>query len=166
MDFLLGWVEQTGLSVWLRESTSLLAFPAVLILHTVGMAFLFGTTSAINLRLLGLGRQIPIASLVKFSPVMWVGFWVNVLSGIGLLIAFPAKSLTNWVFYLKLGFIVVALLNVWALNSQIFKDPALDKRPVSLNGKILAITSLIFWVGAVITGRLLAYTYTRILSGQ
>jgi hypothetical protein len=161
---ILGWVEQTGLSIWLRESMSFLAFPAVLTLHTIGMAFLFGTSAAINLRILGLGRQVPVSSIARFTPVMWAGFWINVISGIGLLIAFPAKALTNWVFYLKLGFIVLALLNTWAMSSQIFSDPALDKRPLSTNAKILAVTSLIFWVGAVVTGRLLAYTYVQIMS--
>jgi hypothetical protein len=166
MDFLLRYIEQTALSVWLRESTSFLAFPSVLILHTVGMAFLFGTSVAINLRILGFGRAIPIGSITRFSPVMWVGFWINVISGIGLLIAFPAKALTNWVFYVKLAFIFLALLSIWAVNNQVLSDPAVDKKPVSLNGKILAILALAFWVGAVITGRLLAYTYVRIMSDQ
>jgi hypothetical protein len=166
MDSYLGWIEQSSLSIWLRESTSFLAFPAVLILHTVGMAFLFGTSAAISLRILGLGTQIPLRSITRFFPVMWSGLAINVISGIGLLIAFPAKAITNWVFYVKLGFVVLALLNVWALDSQVFRDPAIDKKPVSVNGKVLAMMSLVFWVGAVITGRLLAYTYVRIMSYQ
>jgi hypothetical protein len=166
MYSVLQYIEQTPLSVWLRESTSFLAFPAVLILHTVGMAFLCGTSVAINLRILGVGRDIPIRSITRFTPVMWIGFWINVISGIGLLIAFPAKAMTNWVFYVKLAFILLALLSMWAMNSQVLSDVAVDKKPVSLNGKILAVSSLIFWLGAVITGRLLAYTYVRIMSDQ
>jgi len=165
MDLFFQYVEQTALSVWLRESESFLAFPAVLILHTVGMAFLFGTSVAISLRILGFGRTIPIASIARFTPVLWSGFWINVLSGMGLLIAFPTKALTNWVFYVKLAFILLAVLSIWATNNQILSDPAVDKKPMSLNGKILAVFSLVCWVGAVITGRLLAYTYVRILSG-
>ena len=42
MDPLFGWVEATALSYWLRESPSLWAFPFVLILHTVGLAFFVG----------------------------------------------------------------------------------------------------------------------------
>ena len=160
----LAWIEQTAYSVWLRESPSFLAFPAVLILHTVGMAFLVGTTIAINLRLLGMGRDIPISAIARFAPVMWLGFWINVLSGIALVIATPAKALTNWVFYVKIGFILLALLNAWVLQRQVFDDPAVDDKPVSARGKLLAVTSMLFWVGAVITGRLLAYTYVRILS--
>ena len=34
------WLEQTGYSVWVRESPSLLAFPFMLILHAIGVVFL------------------------------------------------------------------------------------------------------------------------------
>ena len=43
MDPLFNWIETTALSIWLRESPSLWAFPFVLILHTVGLAFLVGS---------------------------------------------------------------------------------------------------------------------------
>ena len=39
---LLADVEQTALSVWVRESPSLLAFPFILYLHTLGLALLAG----------------------------------------------------------------------------------------------------------------------------
>jgi len=162
----LAWIEQTALSVWIRESPSYLAFPAVLILHTVGMAFLVGTAVAVNLRVLGLARNIPISAIARFFPAMWVGFWLNVLSGVALVIATPAKALTNWVFYVKLGLILLALLNGRVLQNQVFNDPAVDEKPVSTKGKVLAATSILLWVGAMITGRLLAYTYVRILSGD
>jgi len=41
---------------------------------------------------------------------MWLGLWMNVLSGIALLLAYPTKTMTNPVFYLKLGLIAAALL--------------------------------------------------------
>ena len=39
---LLANVERTALSVWVRESPSLLAFPFILFLHTLGLAMLAG----------------------------------------------------------------------------------------------------------------------------
>src|SRR5437867_13235035 len=77
MYHFLGWVEQTQLSVWLRESPSLLAFPFVLILHTVGMGFLVGTNVAMDLRILGFAPRVPLSLLQKFFPVMGLGFFVN-----------------------------------------------------------------------------------------
>ena len=37
-----------------------------------------------------------------FFRAMWLGFGINALSGIVLLVAYPAKALTNWVFYTKM----------------------------------------------------------------
>src|SRR5689334_15860005 len=112
MDPLFLWIEQSGLSVWLRESPSLLVFPTVLILHTIGMGFLVGTNAAIDLRIMGFAPGVPILTMQRFFPVMRVGLWVNIFSGVLLLIAYPTKALTNPVFYLKLFLICAALLDL------------------------------------------------------
>ena len=52
---------------------------------------------------------IPTHAFTRFLPVMWFGLWLNVMTGIVLLIAYPTKALTNPVFYLKLSLIAVAL---------------------------------------------------------
>ena len=46
----------------------------------------------------------------RFLPVMWFGFWLNAISGVALLIAYPTKALTNPVFYLKLVLIALAMV--------------------------------------------------------
>src|SRR5262245_45758910 len=98
----LGQIEASGLSTWIRESPAIYAFPGILVVHTVGMALAAGSAAAIGLRLLGVARQIPIASLHELVRVAWVGLGLNVLSGILLVIAYPTKALTNPIFYLKL----------------------------------------------------------------
>ena len=57
------WIETTALSTMLRESPSLWAFPFVLILHTVGLAFLVGANVALDVRVLGLARGVPLRTL-------------------------------------------------------------------------------------------------------
>ena len=97
------WIEQSAFSTWLRESPSLLVFPSILFLHTIGMGFLAGTNAAIGLRILGVAPQMRIAPMQKFYPLMWWGFWVNALTGILLIIAYPTQAFTNPVFYIKLA---------------------------------------------------------------
>ena len=46
------WIEQSALSVWVRESPSLLAFPFILFLHTLGLALLAGISVALDFWLL------------------------------------------------------------------------------------------------------------------
>jgi hypothetical protein len=156
---ILDWVEHTGLSLWVREDPSLAAFPLMLILHTVGMAFLVGSNVALNARILGLGRGMSLTSMLPFYRVMWLGFWLNAFSGSALLIAYPTKALTNPVFYLKLTLIAVGLVQAQWIRRHILQDPQLgdDWAPRPL--RLRATLSLVCWLSAVTAGKLLPYTY-------
>jgi hypothetical protein len=153
-------VESSAFSTWLRESPSLLAFPFVLILHTVGLAFLVGTSVAIALRTLGLAASIPLISLKSYLSVMWLGFWVNAISGVALLAAYPTKALTNPLFYVKLTLIGVALATIWPALRYIRGERS-DATP-QRRLKLAAAVSLLCWTASITAGRFLAYTYTRL----
>ena len=157
MDPLLRWIESSALSVWINESPSLYAFPGILAAHTIGLGLLAGLNAALDLRLLGVARGIPTDAFTRFLPVMWFGFWVNVLTGIALLIAYPTKALTNPVFYLKLTLIAAALL----ILRSILRRTGMPG-PASLHMRVLAAASLVTWAAAIAAGRLLAYTCTRL----
>jgi hypothetical protein len=154
-------IETSALSTWLRESPSLWAFPFVLILHTVGLAFLVGVNVAIAVRVLGLAATVPLRTLRRYDVVMWAGFWVNAVSGVLLLIAYPTKALTNPLFYAKLLLIAVGLLLARAIRPWLanLAGPG-DALPPRL--KMLAAASLVCWAVSITAGRLLAYTYSRL----
>ena len=156
MDFLIA-VENTGLATWIRESPSLLAYAFVLFLHAVGLALVVGFNAAVDLRILGVGPEIPIAPLDRFYPVMVVGFWINAVSGFGLLIASASEMMVNPLFYLKLGLILLAVINMLIIRAKVLRDPYVDKKPLPIQAKILAATSLLLWIGAITAGRLTAY---------
>jgi hypothetical protein len=160
MDPLLAAIEHTALGTWLRESPSVWALPAVLVLHTWGLAFLVGTSVAVDARLLGAARGATTASFRRFVPVMWIGFWANAISGVLLLIAYPTKALTNPVFYVKLFLIAVGVLLAHTINREI---RATSPAAASPRVRRLAIVSIACWAGAIVAGRLLAYTYSRLL---
>ena len=151
------WVESTTVSVWINQSPSLFAFPGILAAHTIGLGLLAGLNSALDLRLLGLARSIPATAFIRLLPVMWFGLWVNVLSGIALLVAYPTKALTNPLFYLKLGLIAIALAILRSIVRHIHPAP-----PVSRMTKMLAVASLLAWAATIAAGRFLAYTCTRL----
>src|SRR4029077_13793239 len=85
MDPLFRWIETSPLSVWTRESTSLLAYPAILSVHAIGMGLAAGVNAAIALHLLGVGPDIPTRELRRFAAVVWFGFAINAASGVMLL---------------------------------------------------------------------------------
>lgn len=156
-DPLFRWLESTAFTVWIVESPSLFAFPAVLAAHTIGLGLVAGLNGALDLRLLGVARGIPAASFTRFLPIMWFGFWLNAVTGVALVLAYPTKALTNPVFYLKLGLIAAAVVMLRAVLRRLRQGES-ESRAL----KILAIASLVSWAAAITAGRLLAYTCTRL----
>jgi hypothetical protein len=155
-------IEQTGLSTWMRETESPFGFYFVLLFHTFGLALLVGANAVVDLRLLGVGRDIPLAPLKRLFALMWTGFWINAASGTLLVIAYPTKSLTNPDFYIKLTLIGFAVWTMHKLQSHVFDDSSLGEAAIMAKGATLAKWSLLLWVGAITAGRLLAYTYTHL----
>ena len=160
MEPLFVWLEATSLSTWLRESPSLWAFPFVLILHTVGLAFFVGTNVAWDVRVLGFSLGIPLEALRRYFLVMWAGFWINAFSGVLLLIAYPTKALTNPLFYAKLALIAFGVVLAFRIRREVNGLAArADAPPMA---RMLAAVSLVCWIAVIFAGRLLAYTCTRL----
>jgi hypothetical protein len=162
---LLANVERTALSVWVRESPSLLAFPFILFLHTLGLAMLAGINVGIDVWLLG-RRKLPPFELPNVYRVMWLGFGINALSGLVLLAAYPAKALTNWVFFAKLLFIAIALWVLQQLKGELAVAGGTAERDVSARARHLALASLVLWTATIFAGRLLAYTHHILLASE
>jgi hypothetical protein len=152
-------IEDTGFSTWLRESESPFAFYFILLFHTFGLALLVGANVVVDLRLLGVARDMPLAPLKRLFPIMWIGFAMNAVTGVLLVLAYPTKSLTNPDFYAKLTVIGFAVWVMHRIRKQVFDDSSLSEADMMARGAALAKWSLLLWFGAITAGRLLAYTY-------
>ena len=147
MDGVFAAIEQSALSVWVREDPY--AYFVALIFHAFGMAFLVGGGIAICLRVLGVGKATALQGFRGFLPVMWIGAALAIVSGILLLSAYPAKALTNPVFAIKFACLLGATLMVRTM----MKDGPPPRRALG------AIT-LALWLAGVAAGKLLLHTYT------
>jgi len=147
-------IERSGLSTWIRESESAFAYYFVLVIHNIGLALLVGTCGVLGARLLGFVPELPLVPLRRFFTFIWIGFWLNVVSGVFLLIAYPTKALTNPLFYVKL---VLVAIGVWTLRRI--------EREVDVR-RSLALWMLGSWLGVLTAGRALAYTASYILYGK
>jgi hypothetical protein len=152
-------IEESGISSWIRDSPSIFAYWFILSLHAVGMGLLVGASVVIDLRLLGVAKDLPLAPLKGLYRIIWIGFWIQVASGALLLVAYPTKALTNPDFYIKLTLIGLAVAVMQTIKKRVFSDSNMSESEMMLKGKALATWSLVFWAGAVTAGRLLAYTY-------
>ena len=127
--------------------------------HALGMAFLVGVHFALDLRVLGFAPNIPVHLITRFYPLMRVSFVVALVSGLMLLLAYPAKGLTNAVFYLKMMLIAAAFVVGKVLTNKVQLQTDITTRD-----KLLALLSIGIWVSVIVAGRFLAYTYTILLT--
>jgi hypothetical protein len=156
MNFL-NTLEQMPFSIWVRESSSIWAFPTFLVVHTIGMSIVAGLSAMMSLVILGFWPKMPIRPMERLFPLIWIGFWVNAATGTVLLIADAATKLTNWDFYVKMAFVFAGVWLLTRTRKQIFGSPEIDRGALPGGAKGLAWASLICWFAAITAGRLLAY---------
>lgn len=154
--WLLEWlarIELTPISTAVREVWWV--FPSVLVVHSLSMAMMAGFGVVICTRATGFMAPLPMASLKRFIPLLWLGLAAATLSGMLLLIAYPAKALTNPLFYIKL----LILAGTSWLCLQLLKNRWLPPAQ-----KTLAMLGLCGWLSVIFAGRFLAYTHSVLLA--
>lgn len=152
------WIESTAVGTWVRESPW--GFPGSLIVHVWSMAFIGGISFLVALAVFGRAPRVLPALLDKYLPVTWTAFGISLLSGLVLMATYPDKVLSNGVFWLKLVFIAIALTLVTSLQRRCAALPATETgRPIPARLKLRAALILLAWFCAIVTGRLLYYTY-------
>lgn len=160
MSFLL-WLETTRVATFVRESVSLLAYPSFSTAHTIGLAIIVGLSTVMSLRLLGFAPTLPLAPLNKLFPTMYFAFAINTFSGSGLLVAAASKHVPHPLFIVKITCVFTAVAILRVLQVKVFRDPELGNKPVDTRSKVLAGSLLVLWLLAMISGRLMAYTFMR-----
>jgi len=148
-------LQDSAFTNWFLGSDSIWTYPTVLTLHTVGLAMLVGASVVVDLRVLNVGLEMPLARLRPLFRVMAVGFTINLLSGLVLFISKAADLVVAPIFYVKIASICGAL---W-LGSRVKRliveraDPSLR----DIGARQMAAASLFLWTLAIVTGRLVAY---------
>ena len=150
---LLAWLQQTSIATWVREGESILAFPTILTLHTFGLGLLVGAAAVVDLRLLGIGRRAPIEAFSSLFRVMWIGFWLNALTGSLLFAAQATNRGTSLFFFTKMAFVAIGVSSMVLIRRRVFGAPP----DAAVPARLLAVLSLGAWTAAITAGRLLAY---------
>ena len=149
-------LQNSAFTDWFLGSPSIWAYPTVLTLHTIGMAMLVGASFVINLRVLQVAGVIPLQRLLPLYRVIWIGFTINLVSGLILFASEAGDRVVDPVFYVKMASIAVAL----ALGSVV-KRRAIDRtdtpQVATVQTRSLAAASVGMWSLAIVAGRLMAY---------
>jgi hypothetical protein len=146
------WLEATGLAEWVRSSNA--GYPSMIALHAVGMAVMVGLSLLIDLRVLGWFAGIPLQALQRFFGLAWLGFGINFLSGSGLFSAQATSYIVDWVFMTKMTLVLLGAITAAILQPAIAKA---GPGGVSGGTKAVAGFAIVFWVVAIVMGRLTAY---------
>ncbi len=150
------WLQETSLAIWVQES--LWGYPYVLSSHATGMAIVVGVALMFNLRVLGFAASIPIHVLARMFTVIWIGFIINFISGAMLFSADAVRFITSTVFLIKLACLVAGGITIWILARMLLSENVTGAGgQISAGAKTVASLSIIFWVSAIVAGRLTAY---------
>ena len=154
---LLTYLQETSLALWVLESPSLLGYPTILALHTVGLAMLVGASVAVDLRLLGVARASSLSAAIPLFRLMWVGLAINAVTGVLLFMADAVHKAGQPVFWVKLLCIAGAVAILVTIRSRVARAEPGVPTPITGRDRRLALASLLLWTGAIVAGRLMAY---------
>ena len=164
----LRWLEETGLATWVREGDVVTlpfsAFYVLLGIHSIGMAMVVGVMLMLSIRLFGYFQQLPLSSADGWMRVAWWGFYINLASGVVLLIGQPRRELLTMTFNMKILLVVLALVTM-VMMQRALRHVDIVTGPdgtvveaVPQRARTAALVCNLFWIGAIISGRLIGYT--------
>ena len=133
--------------------TSFIAYPLVNALHILAIGALVTAALLMDLRILGVGRGLPAATVIGYlRPVAIVALVVAALTGITLFSVQPVDYFANAAFRIKMLLLVAALANAAAFTS--FRVHRSADRPA---GKVMALVSIGLWISVAISGRFIGF---------
>jgi len=149
-------IEDSALAGFVRESFVL--YPIANLGHVFGLTFFVGSIALLDLRLLGLGRAVPVAAAARLLRAVALGaLALQLASGTVLFVADAAHLWANPVFRIKAALLAFGLANALAFRALWRERLAgWDDAPPPL-GRAQAAASLAGWIAVAACGRLIAY---------
>jgi hypothetical protein len=155
----MGAIEGSALGQAMRQWLWL--YPAVEVVHLCGIALLVGSIAVLDLRLLGVSRNLSARTLAAHVlPWSIASFALIVPSGLAMFVAHAGDLIANPVFVLKVCLIMAAGINAAVFHAGVFRGAARWDTGVMppVAARAAAALSLLLWLSVIACGRLLAYT--------
>jgi hypothetical protein len=128
------------------------AYPALEVMHIVGIALLVGNLVALELRVFGRAADLPAPALARLSlSLAATGFALAAASGLLMFATQPADLLANRAFTLKM-----LLLFAAACNAAFFHAGGSLQR-LDRVARLLMVSSTLIWLAVIACGRWIAY---------
>jgi len=128
------------------------AYPALEVVHIVGIALLLGNLVLLELRVWGVAPALPLRALARPAlGLALAGFGLAAASGLTMFAANPAELLANRSFVVKMGLLMLA-----GVNAALFHARGGLVRPDAV-ARAQTVLSLGLWLAAIALGRWIAY---------
>ena len=132
-------------------------WPACETLHFIGLSLLLGVVFLVDLRMLGLMKNVSFPALHRLLPWAILGFGINVLTGMLFFIGMPEQYIHNPAFQWKMAFVLIAGAN--ALYFTMFDEAWVlapgDDAP--LRAKVAAVSAGFLWIAIMWCGNMLPF---------
>lgn len=134
-------------------------WPTIESLHFLGLCLLIGGVGTFDLRLLGIGRRVPIATVHRLIPFGIAGFAINIVTGLMFVVTEPDQYIFNVSFHLKLLFMMTAGTNAGLFYLTTYRAAFGDYAVLDAprHAKIIAAISLTAWMVVITAGRLITF---------
>lgn len=143
------------------RSTGVWTYGVVNLAHIMGVSSFFGSILILDLRLLGVWRTTPIASIsVPTERVAGLGFWIAIASGACLLATKGSEYAGNPFLAIKFGAIGLGMVNVALLRaSKVWREHRSRELSEDEQSRLAVFggVSLFCWVSAMVAARMIAY---------
>lgn len=148
-------LEVTPIALWVAES--FYGYPICLSLHVFGMSIAMGIFTMRDLKIFGMFNGIRTASFLSLGKLAWIGFIVNVVSGFLLFSADARWFLTSTPFLIKIVMIFIAAILSAVIQNKLRTSSSNGNDGTDGSLKFIAMVSTLCWLGAIVSGRLIAY---------
>ena len=128
------------------------------IVHFFGYCLIFGTLTAVMLRVLGYWKQVPYSAVHRLLPLAFIGVLMNIVSGMLMMLADSYRYVVSDVMFApKIAFIFIAAAAVlyFSVSDRLWNVKAGEDAPAG--AKWIAVGTLLGWAGVIACGRLLPY---------
>ncbi|HEX5228277.1 MAG TPA: DUF6644 family protein [Bryobacteraceae bacterium] len=152
------WIDSSRWSAIMHRSSWM--FPALDVIHTLGIVLVAGVILIVDLRLLGLGlRGATVQRVVaRIVPATLWGFLLMLVSGALLFSSEAVKMYRSGFFRVKMILILLAGLNALVFHRTVYRDAnGWDPAASPIRARIAGLLSLIFWIAIIAAGRAIAY---------
>jgi len=160
MHEFMAWLEGSALGHAMRES-GVWTYGCVNLVHILGIASLFGAVLVLDLRLVGVWRNVALSAISQPTvTVANIGFVLAFVSGVCLFATKATEYFPNPFLYIKLVAIGLGVLNVAALNSlPAWKQHTVRELSSREQSKLAVMggISLVCWLTAITAGRMIGY---------